>query len=168
MNIRDFTPEIFRLFDRQWALLTAGSPDDFHTMTVSWRSLGSLWGAPDGARPIATVYVRPARYTYELLEKNEFFTLTFFPEQYRDDLRYLGEHSGRDGDKLAATSLTPVPVEGGVGFREAKLTFVCRKIFHADFETANMPADVAAAYYPDPADPPHRMYIGEIVEMIEA
>lgn len=48
----------FTLFDRNWALLTAGTADDFNTMTISWGMLGTLWG-----KPAATVYVRESRYT---------------------------------------------------------------------------------------------------------
>ncbi len=30
------------LFDRKWALVTAGVPGDVNTMTISWGSLGEL------------------------------------------------------------------------------------------------------------------------------
>ncbi|MBR0175797.1 MAG: hypothetical protein IJQ22_09905, partial [Bacteroidales bacterium] len=47
------------LFDRKWALVTAGVPGDVNTMTISWGSLGELWN-----RPVVTVYVTSSRYTY--------------------------------------------------------------------------------------------------------
>ena len=112
---------VFDQFDKKWALLTAGTPDSFNTMTISWGGFGTLW-----SKPVTTVYVKPVRYTYEFMEKNEFFTVSFFPEQYRKDLALLGSKSGRDGDKLALTSLTPVELEQGTGFREAELTVICR------------------------------------------
>ena len=40
----------------------------------------------------------------------------FFPEAYKKDLGILGSKSGRDGDKISLTSLTPQPVEHGVTF----------------------------------------------------
>jgi len=32
------------------------------------------------------------------MEKNDHFTVAFFPPQYRGALQYLGSHSGRDGE----------------------------------------------------------------------
>ena len=40
-----------------WALLTAGTPTDFNTMTVSWGGVGELW-----SRDVAFVFVPPALY----------------------------------------------------------------------------------------------------------
>ena len=72
-----FDVDAFKVFDKQWALVSAGTPEDYNTMTISWGGLGTLW-----SRPVATVYVKPIRYTYEYLEKNEYFTVSFFPEEY--------------------------------------------------------------------------------------
>ena len=117
-----FQTDAFRVFDKQWALVTAGSLDDYNTMTISWGGLGTLW-----SRPVATVYVKPIRYTYQFLEKNEYFTVSFFPEEYKKDLGILGSKSGRDGDKVALTGLTPKAVEHGVGFEQASATLICKK-----------------------------------------
>ena len=92
----NYKTDIFGTYDKEWALLTAGSMDNFNTMTISWGGMGTLWG-----KPVVTVYVKPIRYTYEFLEKNDYFTLSFFPEEYRADLLTLGTKSGRDGDKTA-------------------------------------------------------------------
>ena len=150
---------VFDVFNKGWALVTAGSMDSFNTMTISWGGLGTLWG-----KSVATVYVKPVRYTHEFLEKNEYFTLTFFPEEYRKDLSLLGSRSGRDGDKVALTSLTPVAVGESVGFREASLTLLCRKLYRQDMDVSAMPADVAALHYAKEA--PHTMYVGEVLEII--
>ena len=52
------TTDIFSEFDQVWALVTAGTPDNFNTMTISWGGMGTLWG-----KPVATVYIRTSRYT---------------------------------------------------------------------------------------------------------
>ena len=72
-----FQVDAFHIFDKQWALVTAGTLKHYNTMTISWGGLGTLW-----SRPVATVYVKPIRYTYQFLEKNEYFTVSFFPEAY--------------------------------------------------------------------------------------
>lgn len=150
----------FDTFHNQWALVTAGNIEDYNTMTISWGGLGTLWN-----KPVATVYVKPIRYTYEFLEKNDYFTVSFFEDSYKKDLGILGRLSGRDGDKVAKTNLTPIEINGGVTFKEAHTTLVCKKIYHQDLDVAQMPEDVIKNYYEIEA--PHRMYIGEVVEIKE-
>ena len=66
MNMNDLMMDAFDEFHRRWALVTAGSPEDHNSMTVSWGGIGSLWG-----KPVATVYIRPNRHTYGYFEANE-------------------------------------------------------------------------------------------------
>lgn len=154
-----FNVDAFKVFDRQWALVTAGVKGDFNTMTISWGGLGTLWG-----RPAATVYVKKNRYTHAFMERNDLFTVSFFPPQHRDALTYLGSHSGRDGDKVAAAGLTPVYLDGAVTFAEASATLVCRKMYAQDFDLAAVPADVAESVYRN--EPPHTIYIGQVEQLI--
>lgn len=155
----DFNADSFQIFDREWALLTAGDAQHFNTMTISWGGLGTLWG-----RPVATVYVKPVRYTHEFLEDSEYFTVSFYPEQYRKALGILGTLSGRDGDKVAKAGLTPKALEHAVTFEEARATLLCRKIYRQDLDPAAMPADVVKAFYETEA--PHTMYLGEVIEIL--
>lgn len=156
----ELNANIFEQFDKKWALLTAGTEGSFNTMTISWGGLGTLW-----SRPVATVYVKPCRYTYEFMERNDYFTVSFFPEDYKKDLGLLGSKSGRDGDKLALTSLHAKPLENGMGFAEAELTLVCKKLYFQDLDASRIPEDALDRYYKTEA--PHRMYIGEVVDIIK-
>ena len=109
---------------KDWMLVTAGNAQrGFNTMTASWGHLGSIWGH-GGGLPTAVVYLRPQRYTKEFVDREELFTITVFPEEYRKALGYLGSHSGRDGDKVAESGLTPVFEGEYTYFAEAKLTLV--------------------------------------------
>ena len=155
-----FPVDAFGAFGEEWALVTAGVEGDYNTMTISWGGLGTLWG-----RPAATVYVKKNRYTHKFMEKNELFTVSFFPPEYKKALGYLGSHSGRDGDKVAAAGLTPVYLDGAVTFAQAKRTLVCRKMYSQDFDLAAVPAEVKADYYED--EPPHTLYIGQVTQIIE-
>jgi len=48
------------------------------------------------------------RRTHQILQKEDEFTVCFFPEKYRKDLGILGSKSGNDvPDKISLTSLTP-------------------------------------------------------------
>ena len=156
----EFTADVFKIFDQDWALVTAGTEGDYNTMTVSWGGLGTLWG-----RPAATVYVKKNRYTHEFLEKNDWFTVSFFPPECRQALAYLGSHSGRDEDKVAAAGLAPVYLDGAVTFRQARVTLLCRKMYAHDFDVSAVPADVAQDYYR--TDPPHTIYVGEVMNILK-
>ena len=156
---------VFEMFNDRWALATAGNIEDYNTMTIAWGSMGTIWGPPHQGKPILTIYVSPVRYTHRYLEKNAYFTVSFFPEQYRRDLGILGSRSGRDGDKVALTALEPVAVEHGVDFKQAELTFVCKKLYTHQFEKEQVPPEVADWIYT--RVPPHTMFIGEIVDVIE-
>lgn len=151
--------DIFKTFHADWALLTAGTMDDFNTMTVSWGGLGTLWN-----KSVATVYVRPCRHTYGYMENSEYFTVSFYPEEYKKDLALLGKLSGRDGDKVAKTGLTPAAAPNGVTFSQAKLTLVCKKLYAQDLDASAIPQDVMEASYA--VEPVHRMYIGEVVQIL--
>ncbi len=146
----------FERFDQGWALVTAGNLSHFNTMTISWGGLGTLWELP-----VATIYIKPCRYTHQFLETNDFFTVSFFTEEYRKDLTVLGSKSGRECDKLALTSLTPKVIGESVGFLEASETLLCKKIYQMDLKKEGMPLNVIQSYYKEEA--PHTMYIGQVI-----
>ena len=161
--MKEFTTDIFTLYDKKWGLLCAGTMAEHNAMTISWGQLGSLWGNPGKAKKIATVFVKPVRYTYKFMEKSGIFTICWFPGEFRKDLGILGSKSGRDGDKLALTGLSPKAVAGGVGYEQASLTLVCRKIYSDKLDRDRIPADAVQGFYLD--EEPHHLYIGEIVHM---
>ena len=158
--MQDLSVEAFSKFNNKWALVCAGTPECHNAMTVSWGGLGTLW-----SKPVATVYVKPVRYTYQFMEKNEYFTVSFYPEEWRRALSVMGTTSGRYGDKDAVAGLTPVPAGESTTYAQAEVTLLCRKIYRQDLELSQIPADVVKTYYETEA--PHRMYIGEVVDVIK-
>lgn len=157
---KDCGAEALRVFHEDWALVTAGTQaDGYNTMTIGWGGLGTLWG-----KPAATVYVKPVRYTHSFLEKNDWFTVSFYPEECREALALLGRLSGRDGDKVAESGLTPRFLENAVTFAEARVTLLCRKIYTQPMDTAAMPEKVVETFYK--VEEPHTIFIGEVVEVL--
>ena len=149
----------FSSIGEQWMLITAGTKDRCNTMTASWGALGVLWGAP-----MATVYIRPQRYTKQFVDENEYFTLSFFPEQYRQQLSLCGTKSGREVDKVKECGFTVAEGEGGAPyFEQAELVLVCRKRMAVPMDPAAMPEDVKEKWYEGDY---HTMYWGEIVEAL--
>lgn len=152
---------------KEWMLVTAGNAKrGYNTMTASWGHLGSIWGH-GGGLPTAVIYLRPQRYTKEFVDREELFTISVFPEQYKKDLGYLGVVSGRDQDKVAATNLTPVFEEDCTYFAQAKLVLVCRKLYQSTMkEEGFIDKSILADHYPN--RDLHEMYIGEIVKVLVA
>lgn len=154
--------DTFSMFNDRWALLTAGGPDKFNTMTIGWGTLGTIWGPPKKGKQIVTVFVRENRKTHEILKGSDHFTVCFFPEENRKDLGKMGSISGNDDpDKLSKTDLTVKPLDNAIGYEQATLTFVCRKIYSHRFDIKDVPEDIASTMYAD-GNPIHYMYMGEI------
>lgn len=150
-----------KLIGDEWMLVTAGDErSGWNTMTASWGHLGFLW-----SKPTAICYIRPQRYTKQFADREPLYTLCFFPETYKKALGYLGSHSGRDGDKVAAVGLTPVFGEGYTYFEEASLVLVCRKLYQAPVrEEYFTDRTVIERCYPQKDF--HDLYVGEIVEVL--
>mgnify|MGYP001769497197 CR=1 FL=1 len=147
-----------------WMLLCAGTLESHNAMTVSWGSIGGMWN-----KPFVQVVVRPSRYTYEFIEQFDTFTVSSFPEQYKAALGVLGSQSGRDGNKIARFGLTPCPslAVAAPSFKEACLTFECRKMYYQDFEPAHFLQHDIHDLYPGNTNH-HRAYFGEIMAVTTA
>ncbi len=157
---RELNEGAVKLVGYDWMLITAGVPGNFNTMTAAWGGLGYLWN-----KPMAYIFIRPQRYTYEFVEQNDIFTLQFFDESYRKMLNYCGTYSGRDVDKISETGLTPFDSpDGGIYFREARIQLQCRKVYYEDIVPENFLSEYIQKHYP--AKDYHRMYFGEITECL--
>jgi flavin reductase (DIM6/NTAB) family NADH-FMN oxidoreductase RutF len=146
----------------EWMLITAGDEETYNTMTASWGTLGQLWG-----KNVSTCYIRPERFTYEFIEKNDCYTLCFFDEEYREALQYCGTKSGRDHldkNKAEVAGLTPACTENGsVYFKEASLVLECKKLYAEQFRPeCFINDDVLKSIY-DESKGIHKAYVGEIV-----
>lgn len=158
--MENFKIDAFDQFDKKWALVTAGCLDRYNTMTISWGGLGTLW-----SKPVVTVYVKPIRHTWAFMNDNDYFTVSFYSENYRKDLLTLGTKSGRDGDKVAQTSLKAVSCgHDTVTFDKAEVTLLCKKIYWQDMNRDMMTKDVIKTYYQ--TEEPHRMFVGEVIDII--
>ena len=152
---------VFSLIGDQWMLITAGTKDQCNTMTASWGGLGILWG-----KPVATVYIRPQRYTLEFVEREDTFTLCFFREEYRKALALCGSKSGRDVDKVKECGFTVATAEGAPYFEEADLVLVCKKSYWQDMDPTHfLDREIDGKWYPEKDY--HRIFIGEILEVLK-
>ena len=61
MTIKELKENPVKLIADDWALVSAGTPEKWNTLTVSWGGIGELWG-----RDVAFIFIRPQRYTKKL------------------------------------------------------------------------------------------------------
>ncbi|MCK5200412.1 MAG: flavin reductase [Spirochaetales bacterium] len=162
VSVDSLTMNPFAKIGSQWMLVTSGGIDSWNTMTASWGGLGVIWH-----RNVSYVFVRYSRFTYEFMEKNNTFTLSFFSEKYREALSYCGSHSGREVDKTVETGLEPFSSSiNSVSFKQAELILVCRKLYAGginpeDFIDPTVQDNYKTKDY-------HKMYIGEIEKVLSA
>ena len=98
------------------------------------------------------------------MDNGEYFTVSFYPESYRQLLLTLGSKSGRDINKMELPELTAKEVCNTVTFEEAEITVVCKKLFKQKLDPSNMLPEIAEQFYKGDAE--HDMYIGEVVDII--
>lgn len=154
----------FNLLGKDWMALATGNRKGFNSMTIAWGTMGQLWN-----KPVMIVYVSKDRYSKKLMDSNEYFTVTGFPQTVacRDALEYIGSHSQRDEpDKTANAGLTVEFTQlGNPIFSEGNLAIECKKIYSDEFESDKVPENLMNGMYSEMGM--HTMYIGEIVNVWE-
>ncbi len=158
INPSDISENAFRLIGKDWMLVTAGNSTKLNTMTASWGGIGVLWN-----KNVAFSFIRPQRYTLEFIDQNEYYTLSFFPNGYRETLTFCGRNSGRDVDKIKEKNLTPVFDENAPYFEQAKLVLVCRKLYKQAMTPESF-IDTALIEKNYPDSDFHYTFVGEIVK----
>lgn len=159
ISIDDLSFNPFNKIGKEWFLITSGNISNYNTMTASWGMMGFLWG-----KPVINCFVRPQRYTFDFIENNDLFTISFFENDKKDALTFCGTKSGRDYDKAKETGLTPLDVDNCVTFCEASLVFVCKKMYTQNFEKNNfLQNENVEKWYAN--NDFHKSYIGEIIKV---
>ncbi len=155
---QEFTGNAFTFFTGAKVIMS-GDSANANAMTIGWGALGNYTGYEC---PIVTVFVAPARYTHEYLEQYPRFTLMEFDDP--DIPRYLGTHSGRDGDKTEALGLHIAYTDNGTPYyEEAKTVIECEimTVFHQtadDFRSQHM-----HDFYENFGAGIHTAYFGKVV-----
>lgn len=151
----------FTMIGKEWMLITAGNAEKCNTMTASWGGLGILWN-----KDVSTIYIRPTRYTLDFLNRESHYSLCVFDESQRAALNYCGSHSGRDGDKIKATGLTPIFTENAPYFEQAKLVLICRKLYKQDMTPESF-VDSSVCEKNYKKNDYHSIFIGEIEKVLQ-
>jgi len=113
--------DVFTLAGKVFPVITAGKEEHYNSMTASGGGFGLLFG-----KPTTWCILRADRYTLELILKYQTYTMSYFPDEYREQVLFLGSKSGRDSEKMKEVALTCVQTPSGdVSFKEARLILAC-------------------------------------------
>ncbi len=148
---------VFTMVDKDWFLVTAGTPENYNTMTISWGGLGILW-----SKPVTFTFINEKRYTHSFMEKYEYYTLSAYDKSERSKMaKIFGGKSGRNTDKEKESGFDPVSAPGGgISYMQARMVIVCKKIVAVPL-TKEIIAPEFHGRYADGKF--HTQYIGEII-----
>lgn len=144
----------------QGAFLIVRSGEKIDTMTIGWGNVGYVWN-----RPIFTVMVRKSRYTHELIENSDNFTVSIpLNKNLKSALTVCGSKSGRDIDKFKECNLTlenSKKVDTPI-ISECELHYECKIVYKQEMNSALLSKNIVESSYKD--GDYHTLYYGEIVE----
>ena len=167
INFKEITPQEewthnpFDRFEKDWALVGAAKEDgSLNMMTISWGGAGIMW-----RKPVVYIVIRPQRYTKEFVDAADTLSLSFFSEEYRQQLTLCGKKSGRDIDKVKECGFTVQFDSGAPVFGQADTVLICRKLF-------SQPMLPESFLYPElreeiyPEKDYHQVYVAEVLKAL--
>ena len=89
-NLNNLDKSFVQNLSNNWALVTSGASDNYNMMTVNWGGIGFLWN-----KPVLFIFIRPERYTFEFIEKYDYFSLSFLKDDFSNVHEVCGMQSGR-------------------------------------------------------------------------
>ena len=125
IDVKEVQEDVFTLVGENFSVLTSGTPSHYNSMVASWGGWGILFN-----KPVVFHMLRSNRYTLELMRQENSYTMSFFDDEFKDDIIQFGMSSGRDSDeKMKNTQLSAVQTPAGnTTYKEAKLIIECKLI----------------------------------------
>lgn len=155
---------VFTLVSKDFTVLTGGTPELYNSMVAGWGGWGTLFD-----KPATWCFLRANRYTLELIRKDHVYSMSYFDNEYKEDIMKFGTQSGRDTQKMKETQLTAVQTPAGsMTYKEAKLIIECRlfevtTVSPDDFQTEEARKFIVDAH--TEAGEYHKMVFGEITKV---
>lgn len=117
----EISGDVFTLVGKVFPVITAGKEEHYNSMTASGGGLGVLF-----KKPTTWCILQSKRYTLELIEKEQTYTLSYFPDEYKAQVIFLGSKSGRNSGKMKEVELASIQTpSGAMSFKEARLIIEC-------------------------------------------
>lgn len=140
-------------------LVSACEEERLNVMTIGWGLIGTLWGLPT-----FVAFVRPSRYTHQILEQAKDFTVNLPSKGMEDAVSTCGTLSGREFDKFREAGLKPAPsrrVRSPI-IEQCVAHLECSIIYRTSIDERRVPASIRSFAYP--RGDYHDIYFGEILE----
>jgi flavin reductase (DIM6/NTAB) family NADH-FMN oxidoreductase RutF len=142
---------------QQGAFLVVQAEERKNLMTIGWAMFGFVW-----RRPTMMIAVRKSRFTHQLIEEADSFTVGVPTGNMEKEINFCGSKSGRDWDKFKECHLATGKARK---VRSPILTipgyhFECRIIYKTSMDPKWMAKDLGSIY---PEQDYHTLYFGEIL-----
>lgn len=159
IDINNYNVNIFKTFKLDNAIAVFGSLENHNGLSIGWGTLGTLW-----SRNVATVYVKPTRYSFEFANSSDYFSIIWFDESiHKKAIKVFGTLSGRDVNKDDIVNLNPLELDNCTIYKEAKVIITLKKISsHSITKEEIFDKEVYDKYYSSD-NLIHSEYIGEVI-----
>lgn len=118
----EISDNVFILSGKDYFAITAGKLAHYNSMIGSGGGFAVLF-----KKPTVWCILRADRYTLEMILKERTYTLSYFPNEYREQMLFLGSKSGRASEKMQEVELTGVQTPSGdIAFNEARMIIECK------------------------------------------
>ncbi len=165
-DLTKFSTSPFNIFDKDYAIVTAGDLKHRNSMTISWGLLGTLFD-----KPVVAVFIRPTRFTAHLMDESDMFTVSFLDKnKYSKQLEIMGSLSGKDTDKYKASGLTAVyDSDKFISYiKESKYVMKCKKISELQFNDLNLFDKGVIEKYKFKGKDFHKIYLAQITYFLSS
>ncbi len=145
------------------AFLTVKAGDVVNTMTIGWATIGFIW-----KKEVFMIAVRNSRYTFELIEKADDFTVSIpAGDTCKDAVLFCGTKSGRDVDKFEKCQLKKLPAQQVASpvINIPGVHYECRIIYKSAMDSSFLDGQLDGKLYPQKDY--HTLYFGEILACYE-
>jgi flavin reductase (DIM6/NTAB) family NADH-FMN oxidoreductase RutF len=116
--------DVFTLVGKDFYAITAGNKEQYNSMVGSGGGMGLLF-----KKPATWCVFQQGRYTLELILKEQAYTISYFPEEYKKQMMFLGSKTGRGNNKMKEIELTSIETpSGNMSFKEARLILECKLV----------------------------------------
>lgn len=152
--------ETLKNIENRGAFLTVKDNDGkVNTMTIGWGSIGYEW-----KKPVFSVLVRESRYTYDIIENAEDFTVSVpFNDDTKDALKFCGTKSGKNFDKFKECNLTTLESKKvkSPAIKDCQMIYECKILYKQTMNLKLLNKEISEKWYA--SEDVHKIYYGEIV-----
>jgi len=144
------------------AFLTVRAGDQVNTMTIGWATIGFIW-----QREVLMVAVRDSRYTFQLLEKTDNFTVSIpVDASCKEAVAFCGTKSGREYDKFKECNLRQKEARHVASpiIDIPAIHYECKIVYKSAMDSAFLDGALEKLY---PKKDYHTLYFGEILACYE-